>query len=136
VTAPAWAAPYVGIPFRDRGRDRSGLDCWGLVVLVARERYRVELPDLSGEYAGTRDRVGIPAAVESQLPAWDRIPRGSEAEGDVVLFREAGRPGHCGIVLGGGLMLHARAGTGSCVEGYGRPAWSGRVEGFYRRRGA
>ena len=31
---PIWAGHYIGLPFRDHGRDRSGLDCWGLIATV------------------------------------------------------------------------------------------------------
>jgi cell wall-associated NlpC family hydrolase len=41
---PNWAAQYVGLPFRDKGRARTGLDCYGLVVLVLREQFGVEVP--------------------------------------------------------------------------------------------
>jgi cell wall-associated NlpC family hydrolase len=33
---PAWAADYVGIPFREHGRSRDGADCWGLYWLSRR----------------------------------------------------------------------------------------------------
>jgi cell wall-associated NlpC family hydrolase len=31
---PDWAANYIGLPFREHGRDHNGTDCWGLVTLI------------------------------------------------------------------------------------------------------
>lgn len=41
----AWANDYVGIPYVVNGRDRTGLDCWGLLILAFREQRGIELPD-------------------------------------------------------------------------------------------
>lgn len=42
-----WADGYVGLPFKKMGRDRSGLDCWGLVRLILDEQAGVLLPAYS-----------------------------------------------------------------------------------------
>lgn len=129
----AWVSPYVGLPFVDHGRG-PGYDCWGLVLLVLRERYGVEAPDFGGSYSSTRDIDGVPAAFAAgeALPEWSRVD--APAEGDVVVILVAGKPMHCGVVVGANTMLHARPKTGSVVERYDRPHWGRRVEGFYRHR--
>lgn len=43
-----WATKYVGLPYCLGGRERDGVDCWGLVRLVYREERGVLLPDLPG----------------------------------------------------------------------------------------
>ena len=58
---PAWAGRYVGLAFRDHGRDREGVDCWGLLSLVMREQYGVELPSYADRYASAKEREEIAA---------------------------------------------------------------------------
>lgn len=45
-----WATHYVGLPYLAGGRDRAGLDCWGLLRLVYLEQRGIELPQLPGVY--------------------------------------------------------------------------------------
>ena len=46
-----FANAIVGVPFKSRGRDRSGWDCWGLVVAFYRECFGIELMELQYECA-------------------------------------------------------------------------------------
>jgi cell wall-associated NlpC family hydrolase len=130
----AWAAGYVGIPFVDGGRGRDGLDCWGLVRLVLRERFGAEVPDLEVT-GGTCPPAAVGEAAVSELPRWREIRAGQERPGDVVLLRLNGHPTHVGVVVLRGTMLHCLAGCDSCVEHYLGPLWSRRLVGIYRWRG-
>ena len=38
---------YIGIPYRKNGRDRSGLDCYGLGILLYKDAFGIELEEVS-----------------------------------------------------------------------------------------
>lgn len=135
----AFAASIVerAVPFVDKGRDRDGIDCWGLVLLAYREIYGIELPPMDGAYKATSDRVRLEEVVRrEQVRAWRRVE--DPKPGDVVVFwvADCGHARRCashvGLVLGGGRMLHAQEGTEACVEHYDRLVWQRHVEGFWR----
>ena len=142
--APSWVSGYIGIPFSDRGRNRrDGLDCWGLYRLVAAEQFGMYLPGLADRYAGVDDVDGLSSLVESERgpggPGWDRLASVDAADiGDLLLARLINR-WHVGMVVARGRMLHALAGTASCVERFDTPVWERRLEqapgGVYRFAG-
>lgn len=41
---PRWVEPYLRIPFASHGWSKMGCHCWGLVVLVYKEKFGVDLP--------------------------------------------------------------------------------------------
>lgn len=130
--APEWCASYARIPFVEKGRDRSGADCWGLVRLVLEEQYGiVGLPGYEDGYRDTLDRSGIADAVRSGLlEGWE--PATEPGAGVLVILRLAGRPWHCGVMANRTWMLHTVAGAGVCNERIDSMLWRNRVEGFYR----
>lgn len=130
--APEWCASYRRIPFLEKGRDRAGVDCWGLVRLVLEEQFGfLGLPSYEDRYRGTADRDGIAAAVRSGLlQGWERSY--VAAAGSLVILRLAGRPWHCGLMANGSSMLHTLEGTGVCVERLDSLLWRNRVEGWWR----
>jgi len=146
-TVPAWVAGYIGIPFKDRGRDRDGSDCWGLVRMVYSERLGIFLPSLEDGYLASGDADDVERVIRSQVdpantaPAWTPVgvPTGSASGlvslGDVVSFNIAGRHGHVGVVVSRDRFLHAQAGSRSCLERLDSVMWNSRVNGFWRYTG-
>ncbi len=129
---PFWAGYYIGLPFLDHGRDRSGLDCWGLVRLVMAEQFGIALPSYIHEYQRTTQVDKISKLIEREAPKWKVIPAGTETCGDVIVLRVRGKPMHVGIVLGDRQMLHIEFGINSVIERYAGSRWAERVAGFYK----
>jgi cell wall-associated NlpC family hydrolase len=129
------AARYVGLPFAEHGRDRSGVDCYGLLRLVAAEEHGIALPSYAEGYATVTDLREIPALVAGGIEReWGQVDPGQEREGDAVLLRVLGQPLHVGIVLTPPRFLHVMKGIDACVEDYRSAVWTRRVLGFYRHR--
>lgn len=136
----SWAGKYVGIPWRVHGRDRDGIDCWGLVCLVYREVLGLEVPSFAGDYEGTTpqdaEHIAELFAQRWPLPEFRALdPDELPAAGDVVLFRLYGLPCHVGIYVGEQSILHVRSGVDACVERIDGPTWRPRVVGLFRHRG-
>lgn len=124
---PRWVALYIGLPFRDRGRTRAGLDCWGLMRLVFREQTGKDLPDIP--YRSTADARNIGQWIEDAAPQWREVA-GYESVMDIALF--AANPLHVGMVVGDGQILHIEEDTCSVVESYRSSRWGNRLLGVYR----
>jgi cell wall-associated NlpC family hydrolase len=132
---PFWINDYVGLPFKSLGRDRAGVDCWGLVYLIYREQFGREIPAYSESYASARDREEVGALIRGEvITQWSPVEAGSEQFGDSILFRCNGQPSHIGIVVARDerKFLHSREGTYSSIERYDSIHWKNRVMGFYR----
>jgi cell wall-associated NlpC family hydrolase len=127
-------AGYIGLPFREKGRDRQGLDCWGLLRMIYRERLAVDLPCYTEEYLSTRERDEIARLCGQEKTRWDEVPRGQERPGDAVLLNILGRPVHVGVVVEPGRFIHVMDGLETCLETYASPKWERRVAGFFRLR--
>lgn len=134
---PAWAGDFIGLPYRDKGRDRDGVDCWGIVRLILAEVAGQALPDYSGAYTRAGDHASVADAVEAGLnDGWERVDRPKAR--DLLILRIAGRPWHCAMMVNETMFIHApppgRGGreSFSCIERLDNPQWSRRIEGFYR----
>jgi cell wall-associated NlpC family hydrolase len=142
---PAWVHEYQGIPFAPRGRDRGGIDCFGLLRLVYEEQLRILLPSFTESYTTALEKEEVRAAFASELPKYGRpIAAGEERCFDAIFVRPFGRL-HCGVVVARGWMLTVTArfdeagnpipGSGSSgCERYDSVMWRNRIEGFFRWR--
>lgn len=64
---PIWAGRYIGLPFAEHGRDRSGIDCWGLVRLALLEQFSISVPSLAHEYRRTADAARIEGLMAREI---------------------------------------------------------------------
>jgi cell wall-associated NlpC family hydrolase len=134
VTAQPWAEVYIGLPYRDMGRDLAGVDCWGLVRLVLRDQCGIDLEGFEGGYSDPSDRARLDGLIRGNLPFHSGIAAGAERVFDVAFFRQHGHVSHCGVICGRGVMIHSRRGTGVCVESYRSGLWGNRLHGIYRHK--
>jgi hypothetical protein len=120
---------YIGLPYKDNGRDASGVDCWGLARLFYQQELGVELPSYTNLYAGAHDPQ-VSHALETYKDTWEAAEYG--AAGDLCLFNIYGEPAHVGVYIGNRRFLHAREGRDSVVESLDSAQWSKRFAGFYK----
>ena len=112
---------YVGIPYRDCGRDsEDGLDCYGLVRHVLEAEYGHDVPSYIGTYDSAEDSTSTHRAIRRALGdgRWQKVRADDAREGDVALLwlTDPGRPSHIGVRVGPDALLHTRRATGAIVE--------------------
>ena len=125
-----WSAEYIGIPYQINGRDRDGIDCWGLVRLVYQEQLGKQIPSYAGYYDHAEDYDGFATAFDEGIADWQEVTEPKEF--DSIWVRLMGIDCHTGVMLDNGKMLHAMVGAESCIVDVSTKAWQRRVIGCYR----
>ena len=128
-----WSDRFVGTPYLDFGRDRSGCDCWGLACLIYRDVLGITLPDYLGDYASTDEQGEIAALIAgaSVSPLW--VPVSGQAEPyDIAVFRRGRLSSHLGVVIRSGLMIHMEGEDCAKLADYRSGRWSHRFNGHFR----
>jgi cell wall-associated NlpC family hydrolase len=130
----SWSNVYISLPWRARGADRRGVDCYGLLRLVYRERLGLELVSYADRYVTADERVEIAAIIAEacEIGDWRRIAPGTERCFDVALFRFHGVESHLAIVTRPGVALHVDTHNGAHLIRYREQPWSFRLTGFCR----
>lgn len=127
------ASKYIGIPFKEHGRDRLGLDCWGLLRLIYKEELGIELPSFVDAYESTDDGGVIGRLIAANKgEEWEPVESGKERAYDGILLRVTGQPMHVGVVVDRGEMVHVMKGIDVTLERYLSWRWKNRIMGFYR----
>ncbi|MFY0638715.1 NlpC/P60 family protein [Maricaulis maris] len=132
-----WHVPYLGIPFRYRGRNpASGWDCWGLNHWCLANHFGVEVDSHAHSYSADlanlsrRERFRIQEGlINHHREGWREA---DPCLGASLLFRIDDRPVHVGLYLGNGNFLHTLRSTGTVVESLSdETGWNGRLEGYF-----
>lgn len=127
-----WSNRFVGIPWREFGRDRDGTDCWGLACVIYQEELGISLPDYLG-YGSAEELGEISALVEGACnsPLWLPI-EGPAIAFDIAVFRRGRLSSHVGVVVRHGLMIHMEGEDSAKLADYTSGAWRHRLTGHYR----
>jgi len=124
-----WSNNYIGIPFKYKGRDENGIDCWGLVRLIYKNEYNISLPSFGEEYA-ENDISRIQELISQYKEGWESID--TPTEGTAVLFRILGAESHIGVAISDTHFIHARDGYDSAIESFNSPYWKRRIVGHFK----
>lgn len=122
----------VGVPYKSKGRDLLGADCWGLLRLFYIQEFGIVLPSYDEHYTDAFDKESVTGAIHSLKNDWIEV---SEPKyGDAIKLRLAGHPCHVGVYLGNNEFLHTQNGHDSCIDRLDGIKWKNRVDGFYRHK--
>lgn len=127
----SWASKYVGIPYADHGRDRDGVDCWGLACLVYAEELGITLPSYAGAYASAEEISDVDAILRGAPERREWLSVRCARPFDLSEFRAGAYRSHVGIMVNSDLMLHVHAGRAALCERL-HPRWIWRRTGIYR----
>jgi cell wall-associated NlpC family hydrolase len=101
------AVSWLNVPWRHQGRSRRGIDCVGVVIMLAHE---LGLSDFdTTAYARSPNGVDFLTGFKKHM---DRVAPGEERPGDVVVMRDSVLPCHCGVLVqfrGETHLIHAAA---------------------------
>lgn len=128
----SWSNGYIGLPWADLGRDRSGCDCWGLACLIYRDQLGIELPGYVGNYASAGEQTEIAALVDGEFASasWRRVDL--PADFDIAVFRAGRWQSHIGVVVRPGIMIHMAVEDRARLERIDTGTWQRRLTGLYR----
>lgn len=100
---------YIDIPFKLKGRDFDGVDCYGLICLVFKEELGITLSDFTNiDYECGWTKFGKNHILENISKEWELIKDNNFRVLDCHGFRdETGLLAHIGINIGNNRFIHS-----------------------------
>ena len=130
----AAARRWIGVKWKHQGRTRSGIDCLGLVVLVAKECGIADVDQKT--YSPRPDGKSLVRRFSEEM---DKIMLTEMQPGDVILFADSIYPCHVAIVSekhGQLHIIHAHATRRQVLEERYAWEWPEKARQAYRFREA
>lgn len=129
---------FIEVPFTPDGRSFDGVDCYGLMWIIYKTLFKIELPRYDG--FSTDKAVNHPEEVKKIIKevtdrSWKPIEIGDEQVGDSIEIKILGESVHCGIVVRPQRdMIHVHKAINVTVERYNTGKWKHRIVRFYRHK--
>jgi len=123
---------YLAIPWKDKGRDYSGCDCWGLVRLFLKDDCGLDLAALDGDYATARDVQAVRELADREKARWIPIKPQNAQKGDVVELSLSRADYHVGVMINEKMVLHIEHGSWPVIALLGGKRIRGRLRGIFR----
>ena len=138
-TVVAAAQSWVGVPWRHQGRTREGIDCLGLLIVVARDLGLDRVPGSSPGIDVTapefRNYRRLPPAYLATRLAEHLDRAGEIAPGRIGLFALPGSaPAHVAIFGDGGDIIHAYMPAGAVVRHKLDDGWRASLRAIFSYR--
>lgn len=102
----------IGVPFKIHGRDTDGLDCYGLLIEIAK-RLGVKFPDAFYNSINIDGKDSVYNFLQEKLPI-EKIDK-LEQYAVLLMFR-GGKFTHVGVYLGEGKLIHCTEDCGVCIQ--------------------
>ena len=136
MAAEGWWERYVGLPWKLGGRDRKGLDCWGLARLVLAEQRGILLPSWNDDPDAMNHSVhGRGRAFRRHLGEFERVPDGQEEPFDIATLFVGKALWHVGVLASKpSAVLHIEDEGGSLCEDWRQRPDFVQFGGFWRAR--
>jgi cell wall-associated NlpC family hydrolase len=99
---------WKGVPYKEGGNSKRGVDCSGFVHLTFKNALGVNLP----------------RSTKLLLKTGTPISRQQLSVGDLVFFKTGGSKRHVGIYIGKGQFIHASTSKGVIRSNLKSPYWS------------
>lgn len=119
------------IPYKSKGRDFDGVDCWGLIFLFYREELNIYLPSWSAEYENAKHVDYFEPSIRTDLFAkWREVS--VAVPGDVGLIK-LGHDFHVGLCIDpyGTKIMHMMNKSGIMIDRINSFELKDRFKGWY-----
>lgn len=113
----------IGVPYKEHGRDLSGLDCYGLVILAMKILTDIDLPDVLYQKTDVRSNK---ETFNSLISKVKYIKLEKALKYCIIVFD---RGTHCGVYLGHGEFIHCNKNGVNIAQ---LNSWQCRVSGYYK----
>ena len=125
-----WWNDYITIPYKKMGRDKDGLDCWGLVRMIYKDQFNIDLPSYVDQYNADDTHDSLAELIAISKESWTKTD--NPVIGDVLLLRAEGSLSHVGVVVSPTHFIHVIEDINVAIERYDQGKWKNRLEGAYR----
>lgn len=121
---------YVGIPFRELGRDKGGVDCWGLIKLIFENEYKIVLPEY---YISHHDEYNVTEKMTNVEDGWHEVSQPFEGVICLLTMHENDKSllNHIGLFINNAKFIQATKTIGSFIVGKDHPYWSKKIKKLY-----